>query len=160
MSLAMFTIKVPYTVFIDIRPIPTLHICSIASSLGTNVQYNTTLSPTLCRQTITNNVLVVKIILSPDEGIKEIPQLLSGSNPPVAVALGGAFDDVTVDSMRNAASTAGSVVWLRVDKSRIKEMPPMDNKDEFGAALAKRIKASLQEHKVGSGGEKDDIFLF
>jgi hypothetical protein len=103
---------------------------------------------------------VVKIILSPDEGIKEIPQLLSGSNPPAAVALGGAFDDATVDSMRNAASTAGSVVWLRVDKSRVSEMPSMDDKDEFGAALAKRIKASLQEHKVGSGGEKDKVFLF
>jgi hypothetical protein len=39
-------------------------------------------------------------------------------------------------------------------------MPSMDDKDEFGAALAKRIKASLQEHKVGSGGEKDKVFLF
>ena len=39
-------------------------------------------------------------------------------------------------------------------------MPPMDNKDEFGAALAKRIKSSLQEHKVGNGGEKEGVFLF
>ena len=62
--------------------------------------------------------------------------------------------------MRDAASKAGSVVWLRVDKSRVGEMPPMDNKDEFGAALAKRIKSSLQEHKVGNGGEKEGVFLF
>ncbi|KAF3053266.1 hypothetical protein E8E11_007462 [Didymella keratinophila] len=104
---------------------------------------------------------VVKIVLSPDEGINEIPQLLSGANPPAAVALGGAFDDATVDSMRDAASKAGEVVWLRVDKSRLSEMPSMDDKEMFGAALAKRIKASLQENKVGQeGAEKGGVFLF
>ena len=63
--------------------------------------------------------------------------------------------------MRDAASKAGDVVWLRVDKSRLSEMPPMDDKNVFGAALAKRIKASLQEHKVGQeGGEKSGVYLF
>ncbi|KZM19347.1 hypothetical protein ST47_g9491 [Ascochyta rabiei] len=92
---------------------------------------------------------LVRIVLSPEAGISEIPGLLSGQNAPVAVALGGAFDDAIVDSMCDAASKAGDVAWLRVDKSRLKEMPPMDDKEVFGAALAKRIKASLQEHKVG-----------
>lgn len=108
-----------------------------------------------------NRTIVVKIVLSPESGIQEIPSLLSGSNPPAAVALGGAFDDATVDSMRDAASKAGEVVWLRVDKSRLSEMPSMDDKDVFGAALAKRIKASLQENKVGqAGAEKGGVFLF
>ncbi|KAJ4379269.1 hypothetical protein N0V86_005314 [Didymella sp. IMI 355093] len=104
---------------------------------------------------------VVKIILSPDEGISEIPHLLSGPTSPAAVALGGAFDDATVDSMRDAASKAGEVVWLRVDKSRGSEMPSIDDKQAFGAALAKRIKASLQLHEVGqAGAEKGGVFLF
>ena len=103
----------------------------------------------------------MKTVLSPDEGIKEIPQLLGGQNPPVAVALGGAFDDATVDSLREAASKAGDVVWLRVDKSRVSEMPSMNDKEAFGAALAKRIKTSLQEHKVGQQeGEKSEVYLF
>ncbi|KAF3042229.1 hypothetical protein E8E12_009911 [Didymella heteroderae] len=103
---------------------------------------------------------VVRIVLSPDQGINEIPQLLSGPNPPVAVALGGAFDDATVDSMRAAASTAGEVVWLRVDKDRMSEMPSMDDKEGFGAALARRIKTCLQENRVGQqGAEKGGVFL-
>lgn len=86
---------------------------------------------------------------------------MSGSNPPAAVALGGAFDDATVDSMRDAASKAGEVVWLRVDKSKLSEMPSMDDRETFGAALAKRIKTSLQENKVGqAGAEKGGVFLF
>lgn len=109
---------------------------------------------------IANIKIVVKIVLSPTEGIEEIPRLLSGPNPPKAIALGGAFDDATVESMRDAASKAGEVAWLRVDKSRVSEMPPMDNKEEFGAALAKRIKASLQEHDVGQGGEDSGVYLF
>ena len=77
------------------------------------------------------------------------------------MALGGAFDDATVDSMRDAASKAGEVVWLRVDKSRLSEMPSMEDKEVFGAALATRIKASLKENKVGQEGvEKGGVFLF
>ncbi|KAJ4339495.1 hypothetical protein N0V87_003193 [Didymella glomerata] len=113
------------------------------------------------QRTRANAEPVVKIVLSPDEGIKEIPHLLSGPNPPAAVALGGAFDDATVDSMRDAASKAGEVVWLRVDKSRLSEMPSMDDKEVFGGALAKRIKTSLQENKVGQdSAEKGGVFLF
>ncbi|KAF9694987.1 hypothetical protein EKO04_006986 [Ascochyta lentis] len=104
---------------------------------------------------------VVRIVLSPEADINEIPSLLAGENAPVAVALGGAFDDATVDSMREAASKAGDVVWLRVDKSRVSEMPSMEDKEVFGAALAKRIKASLQEHKVGQdSGKKSGVYLF
>ncbi|KAG9199345.1 hypothetical protein G6514_008601 [Epicoccum nigrum] len=103
---------------------------------------------------------VVKIVLSPEEGIEEIPKFLSSQNPPRAVALGGAFDDATVDSMRDAASKAGEVVWLRVDKSRQSEMPSMDDKEVFGAALAERMKASLQEHNVGQGGASSGVYFF
>jgi hypothetical protein len=103
---------------------------------------------------------VVKIVLSPEEGIEEIPKYLSGQNPPRAVALGGAFDDATVESMRDAASKAGEVVWLRVDKSRQSEMPSMDDKEVFGAALAERMKASLQEHNVGQGGASSGVYFF
>ena len=102
----------------------------------------------------------MKVVLSPEEGIEEIPQLLSSQNPPRAVALGGAFDDATVDSMRDAASKAGEVIWLRVDKSRHSEMPSMDDKEIFGAALAKRMKASLLEHNVGKGGPSSGVYLF
>ncbi|KAI8939514.1 hypothetical protein NX059_003284 [Plenodomus lindquistii] len=103
---------------------------------------------------------VIKIVLSPEEGMTEIPTLLSTDNPPKAVALGGAFDDATVESLRNAASKAGEIAWLRVDKSRMSEMPSMDDKEAFGAALAARIKNSLQENKVGHGGEASGVFLF
>ncbi|KAJ4989422.1 hypothetical protein SVAN01_05147 [Stagonosporopsis vannaccii] len=103
---------------------------------------------------------VVKIVLSPEEGLTAIPTLLSGPNPPAAVALGGAFDDATVDSLRRAASKAGEAVWLRVDKSKVTEMPSMDDKEAFGGALAGRIKKALQENKVGSGGEASGVVLF
>ena len=103
---------------------------------------------------------MVKIVLSPEEGIEEIPKLLSSGNPPRAVALGGAFDDATVDSMRDAASKAGEVIWLRADKSRHSEMPSMDDKEAFGGALAKRMKTSLLEHNVGQGGASSGVYLF
>jgi hypothetical protein len=36
----------------------------------------------------------------------------------------------------------------------------MDDKEVFGAALAKRMKASLQEHNVGQGGASSGVYLF
>lgn len=63
--------------------------------------------------------------------------------------------------MRTAASKAGEVVWLRVDKSRVSSMPSMDDREAFGAALAERIKTCLQENRVGrAGAEKGGVFLF
>ena len=90
----------------------------------------------------------------------EIPELLASPNPPRAVALGGAFDDAAVDAMRDAAGAVGEVVWLLADKSRQSEMPPMDDKEVFGAALAGRMKASLQQLSVGQGGASNGVFFF
>ncbi|KAF2630261.1 hypothetical protein BU25DRAFT_408233 [Macroventuria anomochaeta] len=147
-------------------PIPIV-VCGRSPEIANKVkqdlqpEYDGTLRATrLLTFHIADSSIVVKIVLSPDAGIKEIPKLLSGQNPPVAVALGGAFDDATVESLRDAASKAGDVVWIRVDKSRFGEMPPMDDKEGFGAALAKRIKTSLQEHKVGQdGGDESGVYL-
>jgi hypothetical protein len=90
-----------------------------------------------------------------------VPPLLSTPNPPVAIVLGGAFDDAAVADMKKAVSgSENPVVWLRVDKRRMGEMPAMEDKEAFGAALAGRIRKGLGEHKIGEGCEKEGEFLF
>lgn len=48
-----------------------------------------------------------------------------------------------------------------MDKSRVGEMPAMEDREAFGAALAERIRASLRENRVGeAGAEKGGVVLF
>ncbi|KAH6622315.1 hypothetical protein C7974DRAFT_426002 [Boeremia exigua] len=102
---------------------------------------------------------VVKIVLTPEDGVASIPALLSGPNAPRCVAVGGAFDSAAIEAMRSAASAAAEVPWLRIDVARMGEMPSLADTEAFGEALAVRIREGLVERKVGKEGQQIGVFL-
>lgn len=111
---------------------------------------------------------VVHFIMSPSSGAAQIPRLLKGeksvpadsdlgskdySRTPIAVLLGGAFDDaVTAQMMKATAAVEGAkrVPWLRPDMT--KPHPPLG--PEYGPAMALRIKERLGQ--LMERGEMDE----
>lgn len=106
------------------------------------------------------------MILSPAQGVGEIPTLLRGhapsnnannlgtmdySKPPQAVILGAAFG-VHLSEMRAACKGDSKVPWLELDQS--KSAPSIGF--GYGAALVKRVKSTIAElekdGKMGSDG--------
>lgn len=121
---------------------------------------------------------VVHVITNPEVGAKEIPLLLSGktvdstdnvgsgnySKIPLAVATGGGYDDDAFNLMREASNGTKVVPWLRPDKSKLKDGPPLDDIEAFGKNTAVRVKKTLDDLGVGKGEEKDEwkteVYLF
>ncbi|CAO2649429.1 Nn.00g068140.m01.CDS01 [Neocucurbitaria sp. VM-36] len=119
---------------------------------------------------------VIHIILSLEAGLSDIPLLLSGKTPkdtagnlgsqnyderPVAVAVGGGFNDEMFDQMKDAAKEVQSAVWVRADLSKVAAMPALSDVEAFGAATAVRVKKSLDELSVGKeGGKTEGVFYF
>nr|GAT44771.1 predicted protein [Mycena chlorophos] len=117
----------------------------------------------------------IHFILTPEAGKVQIPTILRGdpdpstlsssdlgtknySRKPIAVIVGGAFDDADVAAIMDAARGIHPVPWLKADKSV--PMPPVGS--EYAVATARRIKERLAglerdgELKV----EEDRIILF
>ncbi|KAF3032247.1 hypothetical protein E8E12_002412 [Didymella heteroderae] len=111
----------------------------------------------------------IEFIQTVDAGKHIIPPLLRGETPPpsssslgtkdfsrtpVAVVLGGAFDDHAIAELRTAAERRGAkeVPWLRPDAS--KPAPPPG--PEYGKAMVQRIKSRVKEleanGELGQGG--------
>lgn len=101
--------------------------------------------------------IAIHVILTPEQGIAEIPLLLQGKSleksdnvgtqnytqPPVAVVTGGAYDDESVSKMREACKddSVRKVPWLRPDLSV--SMPPLG--PEYGKAMVARIKVAMKK---------------
>ncbi|KAF2012647.1 hypothetical protein BU24DRAFT_494610 [Aaosphaeria arxii CBS 175.79] len=124
---------------------------------------------------------VIHIILDPHSGAKDLPSLISGTSlppssnpgsqnytkPPVAVALGGGYDDEAFELIKSACSAKNAdgmvVAWLRHDKSGLTEGPPLSDADAFGRWIAERMRGVLDGIKVGevegTGWEKE-VFMF
>lgn len=107
--------------------------------------------------------------MTPQAGTSQIPAILRGekspesnselgskdySSPPVAVILGGGYNDEDIDLMFAAAQRdadgKNTIPWLRPDLT--KPAPPLG--PEYGKALVARIKTLLAEmEKEGKMGE-------
>lgn len=95
-------------------------------------------------------------VMTPEDGASQIPAILRGENPPapkselgtkdystapVAVILGGGYDDAGVEQMMKASVGTKPVPWLRPDLT--KPAPPLG--PEYGKALVARIKELLAQ---------------
>jgi hypothetical protein len=112
--------------------------------------------------------------MSSESGIQEIPQILRGklpdnrlssigsgslANRAKAVVLGGGYDnDDVIASMREAASKAANIPWVRQDTS--KPTPPLG--PEYGKAMVGRVKEALGElQKSGKlDGSEGGVFWY
>ncbi|KAI1305519.1 hypothetical protein F5Y03DRAFT_395051 [Xylaria venustula] len=109
---------------------------------------------------------VIHFVMSPDGGAVQIPAILKGeqsppsesalgskdySKPPIAIILGGAFDDAGIETMMKASEGTRPIPWLRPDLT--KPAPPLG--PEYGKALVARIKVLLaQLEKEGKLSEE------
>lgn len=98
---------------------------------------------------------VIHFVMSPEGGKEQITAIFRGETPssdselgskdysqkPVAVILGGGYDDEGTAVMMEAAKGIHPVPWLRPDTS--KPAPPLG--PEYGKALVARIKNLLAE---------------
>ncbi|KAI1392891.1 uncharacterized protein F4822DRAFT_144881 [Hypoxylon trugodes] len=109
---------------------------------------------------------VIHFVMTPEAGVSQIPAILKGeqavpsdstlgskdySKPPVAIILGGGYDDAGAEVMMKASSGIKPMPWLRPDLS--KAAPPLG--PEYGKALVARIKELLaQLQKQGEMNEE------
>jgi hypothetical protein len=95
--------------------------------------------------------------MTPEAGAKQIPAIFKGekevetdsslgshdySQKPVAVILGGGYDDAGTEVMMKAAAGIHPIPWLRPDLT--KPAPPFGTPD-YGKALVQRIKELLAQ---------------
>lgn len=106
---------------------------------------------------------MIHFVLTPEGGKSQITAIFEGETPsadselgskdyakkPVAVILGGGYDDEATRVMMDAAKGLHPVPWLRPDSS--KPAPPLG--PEYGKALVQRLKVVLagleRERKMG-----------
>ncbi|KAK7740828.1 hypothetical protein SLS62_011013 [Diatrype stigma] len=99
---------------------------------------------------------VIHFVLTPEAGIAQIPAILRGEQPPpsestlgskdysktpIAVILGGAYDDTDTERMMKASTGIKPIPWLRPDLS--KPTPPPG--PEYGKAMVARIKELIPQ---------------
>lgn len=104
-------------------------------------------------------------MLTPGAGAIQIPAILKGdqsppsdsalgskdySTPPVAVIIGGGYDDAGIDMIMKAAAGIRPIPWLRPDLT--KPAPPLG--PEYGKALVARIKELLVQ--LSKDGKMDE----
>ncbi|KAJ4366952.1 hypothetical protein N0V83_007482 [Neocucurbitaria cava] len=95
---------------------------------------------------------VIHVAIGLDAAISDIPLLFSGktvpsnnnsdnlgsqnyAKKPVAVAVGGGFDDEMFEQMK-AATEGKEVVWVRPDLSKMDGMPELGDVEAYAAASA------------------------
>lgn len=124
--------------------------------------------PSLLLETESNSPSgVVHFVMNPTAGSAQIPPLLAGQSapsdsslgsknysvPPVAVILGGGYDDAGIEQMMTATagnSSAKHVPWLRPDLTI--PAPPLG--PEYGKAMVQRVKAAMTE--IQTKGEMNE----
>ncbi|KAF2866637.1 hypothetical protein BDV95DRAFT_205159 [Massariosphaeria phaeospora] len=121
---------------------------------------------------------VIHVVLNAQQGAIDIPRILSGAHPtdhtsnvgtqnyskiPVAVVVGGGFDDADFKLMRDACDGEGvkTVPWLRHDRSTLTGPPSKEEMAAFAKNSAERVKKLMVDLKVGmEGGTSDGVHLF
>jgi len=96
--------------------------------------------------------------MTPEAGATQIPAILRGeqsppsdselgsknySKAPIAIILGGGYDDAGIDAMMGASRGVRPIPWLRPDLD--KPAPPLG--PEYGKALVERIKVLVGQLK-------------
>ncbi|KAI1077279.1 hypothetical protein F5B20DRAFT_583525 [Whalleya microplaca] len=99
---------------------------------------------------------VIHFVMTPETGAAQIPAILRGeqsppsdselgsknySKPPVAVILGGAYDDAGTEVMMKASAGIKPMPWLR--PNRATPTPPLG--PEYGKAIVVRVKELLAQ---------------
>lgn len=107
---------------------------------------------TLC--TLLTRYAVIHFVMTPESGKEQIPAIFRGETPPssdselgskdysqkpVAVILGGGYDDAGAEVMMEASRGIHPVPWLRPDLSI--PAPPLG--PEYGKAMVARVKEKL-----------------
>lgn len=109
--------------------------------------------------------------MHPETGAEQIPAILRGEHPPssdselgtrdyskkpVAVILGGGYDDAGTEVMMKASAGIHPVPWLRPDLS--KPAPPLG--PEYGKALVGRIKELLPQLEKEGKMSEEKVFWY
>lgn len=96
---------------------------------------------------------VVRFIMTPEQGIAEIPSLLKGDKPIFAILAGGGFNDEEFAKVKEAADAAGckAVPWLRPDKTKPRPADPMS--PEYAKVVGQRSKDGLKAVEGVTSGE-------
>jgi hypothetical protein len=120
---------------------------------------------------------VIHFIMSKEDGITNIPLILSGLKPtsqqsnlgsqdfsrvPQAVLFGGGYDDITIGEIRKAViGTQGvrKVPWLKADQQKT-AMGPDPGTKEYNESIAPRVREALEklEREGKLDGNEDGIF--
>ncbi|KAI0450383.1 hypothetical protein F5B21DRAFT_508224 [Xylaria acuta] len=114
---------------------------------------------------------VIHFVMTPESGAVQVPAILKGSQPPssdsalgskdysrppVAVILGGGFDDADFGVIRKAAEGIKPLPWLRADLA--KPAPPVG--PEYGKAIVVRVKELLSRLEKEGQMNEDKIHLY
>ncbi|KAI0097472.1 hypothetical protein GGR51DRAFT_566543 [Nemania sp. FL0031] len=114
---------------------------------------------------------VIHFVMSPEAGAIQIPAILKGeksppsdselgsknySQTPVAVILGGGYEDAGIEVMRKASKDIKPIPWLRPDKT--KPAPPLG--PEYGKAMVARVKDLLAQLKRDGKMDKEEVFWY
>ena len=122
------------------------------------------------------------MIFSVEQGIRELPAILRGGSPvqrssqdaehlplmgtqnydrlPVAIVLGGGYDEDAVNSMREACSSIIDLPWLQFDRSTVPGQGEPQVGPGYGQKVADRVKARLQELAESGKMETDEVYLY
>ncbi|KAI0550416.1 hypothetical protein F4679DRAFT_583660 [Xylaria curta] len=114
---------------------------------------------------------VIHFVMSPESGAVQIPAILRGeqsppsdsalgskdySKPPVAIVLGGGFDDAGVNVIKKASEGIKPIPWLRPDLT--KPAPPLG--PEYGKAMVARAKALLAQLEKEGKMNEEKVHLY
>ncbi|KAJ5161024.1 hypothetical protein N7492_006416 [Penicillium capsulatum] len=115
---------------------------------------------------------VTYFVMSVEDGIRNLPLILSGSTPasdksslgsknystPKAVILGGGYDDEAITQLREAVTSSPGTVkipWLKADPEKTKA-GPTPGSEEYCRSAASRMKYTLGSILARSDLESDD----
>ncbi|KAB8073440.1 hypothetical protein BDV29DRAFT_136889 [Aspergillus leporis] len=120
---------------------------------------------------------VTYFVMSVEDGIRNLPLILSGSTPandksslgsknysapPKAVILGGGYDDEAVTQLREAVTSSPGTVkipWLKADPEKTKA-GPTPGSEEYCRAAASRMKYTLGSILARGDLESEDDETF
>ncbi|GAB1311045.1 hypothetical protein MFIFM68171_01255 [Madurella fahalii] len=115
---------------------------------------------------------VIHFIMSPEAGAAQIPAIFKGeqevetnselgshdySTKPVAVIMGGGYQDAGIEAMMKASASIHPVPWLRPDLSI--PAPPFGTPD-YGKALVQRIKVLLAQLEQEGKMHEEKVFWY
>ncbi|KAI1349195.1 hypothetical protein F5Y01DRAFT_192085 [Xylaria sp. FL0043] len=114
---------------------------------------------------------VIHFVLTPEAGAVQIPAILRGhqsppsdsalgskdySKTPVAVILGGGYDDAGIEVIMNASKGIKPIPWLRPDLSI--PAPPLG--PEYGKAMVARVKEVLAQLSEDGKMDTEEIHWY